>query len=50
LLGTEYNADFTQTWLGTTDDQRIRLDWGSQRLFMPYAGYLNSPQSSFNPA
>jgi hypothetical protein len=49
LLGTEFNADFTQTWLGTTDDQRIRLDWGSQRLFMPYAGYLNSPQISFNP-
>jgi hypothetical protein len=50
LLGTEFNADFTQTWLGTTDDQRIRLDWGSQRLFMPYAGYLNTPQTSFNPA
>ena len=49
LLGTEYNADFTQTWLGTSDDQRIRLDWDSQRLFMPYAGYLNSPQTSFNP-
>ena len=49
LLGTEYNADFTQTWLGTSDDQRIRLDWGSQRLFMPYAGYLNTPQASFNP-
>lgn len=49
LLGTEFNADFTQTWLGTTDDQRIRLDWGSQRLFMPYAGYLNSPATSFNP-
>jgi hypothetical protein len=50
LLGTEYNADFTQTWLGTSDDQRIRLDWGSQRLFMPYGGYLNSPQSTFNTA
>ena len=50
LLGTEFNADFTQTWLGTTDDQRIRLDWGSQRLFMPYAGYNHAPQTSFNPA
>jgi len=50
LLGTEYNADFTQTWLGTSDDQRIRLDWGSQRLFMPYAGYLHAPSASFNPA
>jgi hypothetical protein len=49
LLGTEYNADFTQTWLGTSDDQRIRLDWGSQRLFMPYAGNLNTPTSTFNP-
>jgi len=50
LLGTEFNADFTQTWLGTSDDQRIRLDWGSQRLFMPYAGYNHAPQTSFNPA
>ncbi len=50
LLGTEYNADFTQTWLGTADDQRIRLDWGSQRLFMPYAGYLHAPDAIFNPA
>ena len=50
LLGTEFNADFTQTWFDSTDDQRIRLDWDSQRMFMPYAGYLNSPQTSFNPA
>ena len=50
LLGTEFNADFTQTWLGTSDDQRIRLDWGSQRLFMPYAGTLHAPPTSFNPA
>jgi hypothetical protein len=50
LLGTEFNADFTQTWLGTSDDQRIRLDWGSQRLFLPYAGYLHAPDATFNPA
>ena len=50
LLGTEYNADFTSTWLGVADDQRIRLDWGSQRLFLPYSGYLNTPQNVFNPA
>ena len=50
LLGTEFNANFTQTWLGTSDDQRIRLDWGSQRLFLPYAGYLHAPDAIFNPA
>jgi hypothetical protein len=50
LLGTEFNADFVQTWLGVADDQRIRLDWGSQRLFLPYSGYQHAPQSSFNPA
>jgi len=50
LLGTEYNADFVQTWLGVADDQRIRLDWGSQRLFMPYSGYLHAPDVAFNPA
>jgi len=50
LLGTEFNADFVQTWLGTADDQRIRLDWGSQRLFLPYSGYNHAPQTSFNPA
>jgi hypothetical protein len=50
LLGTEYNADFTQTWLGVSDDQRIRLDWGSQRLFLPYSGYPHAAQTSFNPA
>ena len=50
LLGTEFNANFTQTWLGTSDDQRIRLDWSSQRLFMPYAGYHHAPDAIFNPA
>jgi hypothetical protein len=50
LLGTEYNADFVQTWLGVADDQRIRLDWGSQRLFLPYSGYLHAPQDAFNPS
>jgi hypothetical protein len=49
-LGTEFNANFVQTWLGVADDQRIRLDWDSQRLFMPYSGYHQAPQSSFNPA
>jgi hypothetical protein len=49
LLGTEYNADFVSSWLGVADDQRIRLDPDNQRLFMPYAGYLNAPASSFNP-
>jgi hypothetical protein len=50
LLGTEFNANFTQTWLGTSDDQRIRLDWTSQRLFLPYAGYHHAPDVTFNPA
>lgn len=50
LLGTEFNASMVQTWLGTGDDQRIRLDWGSQRLFLPYSGYDHAPTSSFNPA
>jgi hypothetical protein len=50
LLGTEYNADFVQTWLGVADDQRIRLDWDSQRLFLPYSGYLHAPDTLFNPA
>ena len=50
LLGTEFNASFASSWLGTTDDQRIRLDPDSQRLFLPYSGYLHAPQSSFNPA
>jgi hypothetical protein len=50
LLGTEFNANFVQTWLGTGDDQRIRLDWGSQRLFLPYSGYDHAPTGSFNPA
>jgi hypothetical protein len=49
LLGTEYNADFVSSWLGVADDQRIRLDPDNQRLFMPYAGYLHAPASSFNP-
>jgi hypothetical protein len=50
LLGTEFNADFVQTWLGVADDQRIRLDWDSQRLFLPYSGYQHAPQGNFNPA
>jgi hypothetical protein len=49
LLGTEFNADFVQSWLGVTDDQRIRLDPGNQRLFLPYSGYHHAPQMSFNP-
>jgi hypothetical protein len=49
LLGTEFNADFSMSWLGVPDDQRIRLDPGSQRLFLPYAGYREAPQGSFNP-
>ena len=48
LLGTEFNANFTQSWLGVSDDQRIRLDPGNQRLFLPYGGYLNTPQGAFN--
>jgi hypothetical protein len=50
LLGTEFNANLVQTWLGTGDDQRIRLDWGSQRLFLPYSGYDHAPTTNFNPA
>jgi hypothetical protein len=50
LLGTEYNADFVQTWLGVADDQRIRLDGTSQRLFLPYGGYHHTPAEVFNPA
>jgi hypothetical protein len=50
LLGTELNANFVQTWLGVADDQRIRLDWDSQRLFLPYSGYQHAPQGPFNPA
>jgi len=49
LLGTEFNASFTSSWLGVSDDQRIRLDPDNQRLFLPYGGYLNTPQGSFNP-
>jgi hypothetical protein len=49
LLGTEYNADFVSSWLGVADDQRIRLDDGNQRLFLPYSGYHHAPQGSFNP-
>lgn len=50
LLGTELNSSFAMSWLGTSDDQRIRLDPDSQRLFLPYSGYLHAPQTSFNPA
>jgi hypothetical protein len=49
LLGTEYNADFVSSWLGVADDQRIRLDPGNERLFLPYSGYHHAPQTSFNP-
>lgn len=50
LLGTEFNADFVSSWLGVADDQRIRLDGDSQRLFLPYSGYHHAPQDVFNPA
>lgn len=50
LLGTEFNANFVRTWLGVADDQRIRLDWDSQRLFLPYSGYHHTPQEVFNPS
>jgi len=49
LLGTEFNADFVQTWLGVGDDQRIRLDSDNQRLFLPYSGFHHAPQTMFNP-
>ncbi len=49
LLGTEFNADFVSSWLGVADDQRIRLDGDSQRLFLPYAGTHHAPQGSYNP-
>jgi hypothetical protein len=49
LLGTEFNADFAQSWLGVSDDQRIRLDPVNQRLFLPYSGYHHAPQNAFNP-
>jgi hypothetical protein len=50
LLGTEFNANFIRTWLGVADDQRIRLDGASQRLFLPYSGYNHAPTGTFNPA
>ncbi|HEX7599599.1 MAG TPA: hypothetical protein VF518_15385, partial [Polyangia bacterium] len=50
LLGTEFNADFASSWLGASDDQRIRLDGASQRLFLPYSGYHHAPQDVFNPS
>jgi hypothetical protein len=49
LLGTEFNADMVSSWLGVADDQRIRLDDASQRLFMPYGGYNHAPDGVFNP-
>jgi hypothetical protein len=49
LLGTEFNADMVSSWLGVADDQRIRLDDGNQRLFMPYSGYNHAAEDSFNP-
>jgi hypothetical protein len=49
LLGTEFNADLVSSWLGVADDQRIRLDDGNQRLFLPYSGYHHAPEDVFNP-
>ena len=49
LLGTEFNADFVSSSFGTVDDQRIRLDDGNQRLFLPYSGYRHAPQDTFLP-
>jgi hypothetical protein len=50
LLGTEFNADFVSTTFGGADDQRIRLDDGNERLFLPYDGTRNTPQgTTFNP-
>ena len=49
LLGTEFNADLVTSSLGVADDQRIRLDDGNQRLFLPYSGYHHAPQEVFNP-
>ena len=37
LLGTEYDA-FSSSWLDASDDQKIRLGAGGQRLFLPYSG------------
>ena len=49
LLGTEYNADFVSSSFGGQDDQRIRLDDGNERLFLPYSGTLHAAQDVFNP-
>ncbi|HVU52029.1 MAG TPA: hypothetical protein VHL80_15130 [Polyangia bacterium] len=49
LLGTEFNADFVSSSFGGDDDQRIRLDDGNERLFLPYDGTRNTPQTTFNP-
>ncbi|HXU83683.1 MAG TPA: hypothetical protein VN914_19955 [Polyangia bacterium] len=49
LLGTEFNANMVSTWLGVSDDQRIRLDPDNQRLFLPYSGYHHAPKDKFNP-
>jgi len=49
LLGTEFNASFASSWLGVSDDQRLRLEPVSQRLFLPYGGYLDTPKGTFNP-
>ena len=49
LLGTEFNANMVSSWLGAGDDQRIRLDDGNQRLFLPYAGNHHAPKDAFNP-
>jgi hypothetical protein len=49
LLGTEFNADFVSSTFGGNDDQRIRLDDGNERLFLPYSGTLHAPAMAFNP-
>ncbi len=49
LLGTEFNADMVSSTFGGPDDQRIRLDDVSQRLFLPYSGYNHAPDGAFNP-
>jgi hypothetical protein len=49
LLGSEFNADFSSSWLGAADDQRIRFDGESNRLFLPYSGYHHVPDEVFNP-
>jgi hypothetical protein len=49
LLGTEFNANMISSSFGASDDQRIRLDDGNQRLFLPYSGYNHAPDGVFSP-